>query len=414
MFGFGRKREERASIEDPRVPVSADAFLLHFGGTQSLSSAGETVTIETALGVPAVWAAVNFIAGTIAGLPLMVYRKTEDGRKRVTDPLAEMLHARANDGLSSFEWRKWLFEQVLTGGRGLTFIERAPSGRVLALWPLDPTRTTVKRIDGRKMVEYLDGNVTRRYEAAEVIDIPAMLKPDMIGHRSPIMSNKDVIGMAQAMAKYGGSYFLNGGVPPFAVTGPFQSEAALRRAADDLEAAVRKASKEKRQALTLPAGLEIKPIGADPQKSQMVEAQRFVIEQIARIYSLPPVFLQDLTHGTYSNTEQQDLHLTKHTIKRWVEQFEQEMNLKLFPRGSRLYVEMAMDGLLRGAFKERMDGYAQAIQHGILKPGEAREMENRERVDGDDKLYMQGAMMPIDSLGQAPSAPTDTTTGAQQ
>lgn len=405
MFGFGRKREAR-NLENPQIPVSSEALVQLFGLNGS-SASGEVVTIESALGVPAVWAAVNFISGTIAGLPLMVYRKTDGGRKRVTDPLAEALHSRVNDGLSSFEWRKWLFEQVLTGGRGLTFIERAPSGKVLNLWPLDPTVTTVRRIDGRKVIEYRDGSVTRRYEASEVIDIPAMLKPDMIGHRSPIIANRDVIGMAQAMAKYGGSYFLNGGVPPFAVTGPFQSEAALRRAADDMEAAVRKSAKEKRQALTLPAGLEIKPIGADPQKSQMVEAQRFVIEQIARIYSLPPVFLQDLSHGTYSNTEQQDLHLTKHTIKRWVEQFEQELNLKLFPRGSKVYAELAIDGLLRGDFKTRMEGYAQAIQHGVLAPGEAREMENRERLAGDDRLFMQGAMMPIDSLGQQTGAQDD-------
>lgn len=407
MFGF-RKKEAR-SIENPSIPVSSEA-LVQILGMSNQSAAGETVTIDSALGVPAVWAAVNFIAGTVAGLPLLVYRRTDQGRKRVTDPLASILHERVNDGTSSFEWRKYTMEQVLTGGRGVTFIDRAASGKVVALWPLDPTATVVKRINGRKTYEYADGSARRSFDATDIIDIPAMLKADGLSHRSPIMTNRDVIGMAQAMAKYGGSFFLNGGVPPFAVTGPFQSEAALRRAADDLEAAVRKAAKEKRQALTLPAGLDIKPIGADPQKSQMVEAQRFVIEQIARIYSLPPVFLQDLSHGTFSNTEQQDLHFVKHTMKRWVEQFEQELNLKLFPRGSKVYVEFSLDGLLRGDFKTRMEGYGQAIQHGILTPGEAREMENRERVDGDDKLFMQGAMMPIDALGQQPA---QVDTGAQ-
>jgi HK97 family phage portal protein len=400
MFGWTRKPEAR-NMENPAVPVSSQTLVTWLYGDGMSNSSGEVVTIETALGVPAIWQAVNFLSGTIAGLPLLVFRKSSDGRKRVTDALAEILQKRVNDEpTSSFEWRKYTMEQVLTGGRGLTYIERNAGGKVIALWPLDPMNSTVRRVNGRKVIEYRDASRTVTYEASEVIDIPAMLKADRVTARSPIITNREVVAMAQAMTKYGGSYFRNGGVPPFAVTGNFQSGKAMDRAADDLAAAVRKAAKEQRQALVMPSGLDIKPIGADPQKSQMIEAQRFVIEQIARIYNLPPVFLQDMTHGTYSNTEQQDLQLVKHTVKRWVEQFEQELNLKLFPKGSNLYCEFAMDGLLRGDFMTRMQGYAAAIQNGVLKPGEAREFENRERADGDDLLYMQGAMVPISKAGQ--------------
>lgn len=392
---------EKRNLENPQIPVSSDQLVTMFLGDYAAGSSGEVVTIDTALGVPAVWAAVNFIAGTIAGLPLLVYRKGDKGRKRVSDGLAEMLQKRPNDDMSSFEWRKYSVQQTLTGGRSATFIERTPAGKVAALWPLDPTKLTVKRENGRKVFDYRDGGRVVRYEASEVIDIPAMLKSDMVSHRSPIMTNKEVIGMAQAMAKYGGSYFRNGGVPPFAVTGAFQSANAMKRATDDLEAAVRKAAKEQRQALVMPAGLDIKSIGADPQKSQMIEAQRFVIEQIARIYNLPPVFLQDLTHGTYTNTEQQGLQLVKYTLKEIVEQWEQELNLKLFPRGSSLYVEFSMDGILRGDFASRMAGHAQAIQNGIETPNEARELENREKLEGGDRLYIQGATVPLDQAGAA-------------
>lgn len=392
-------RERRAGLEDPTVPVSSEQLVSLWVGEWGGTSAGEPVTIETALGVPAIWAGINFIAGTIAGLPLLTYKKGTKGRKRVTDDFAEMLQKRVNEDTSSFEWRKYMVEQVLTGGRGLTFIERAASGKIVALWPLDPTQTTIRRVDGRKVFDYRDGRRTVRYAAADVIDIPAMLKADRLTHRSPIMTNREVVAMAQAMTKYGGSYFRNGGVPPFAVTGNFTTTKGMQNAADDFESAIKKAAKDKRQALVLPTGLEIKSIGADPQKSQMVEAQRFVIEQIARILQLPPVFLQDLTHGTYSNTEQQDLQLVKHTIKRWVEQIEQELNMKLFPVGSPLYVEFSMDGLLRGDFKTRMEGIAQGIQNGVLTPDEARSMENRESMPGGDRLYIQGATIPLDQAG---------------
>jgi HK97 family phage portal protein len=303
---------------------------------------------------------------------------------------------------SSFEWRKYTFEQLLTGGRGCSFIERNATGKVVGIWPLDPVQTSVHREGARKFFKYRDGRRTVTYEAAEVIDLAFMLKSDGLKHRSPIMDAADSIGLARAMTLYGSRFFNNGGVPPFAIEGNFQSGAAMQRAAADLEEAVLKSKRDSRLALVLPMGLKITPIGTDAQKSQMIEAQRFIIEEIARRYSLPPVFLQDLTHGTFSNNEQQDLHLTKHTIKRYAEQFEQECNLKLFGWKKRdRFVELNLDGLLRGDFKTRMEGYASAIQSGQMTPGETRDMENRPRLPGDDKLYMQGAMMPLNKLGLA-------------
>lgn len=396
--------ETRASIEDPRVPISSQNIIT-FLGLDATSAAGEPVTIDSALGVPAIWSGVNFLSGTLAGLPLHLYRRTDKGRERVKGGLATILHDAVNDQMSSFDWRKYCFDQVFTGGRAYSFIERSALNKVINIWPLEPAKTTVKRAEGQKYYEYRDGKRTVKYEASEIIDIPFMLKSDMLRHRSPILTNKDVIGLAQAVTKYGSKFFLNGGVPPFAIEGPFQSPGAMQRAGTDLTEAVKAASKENRLALSIPLGHTVKALGLDPEKSQLVELQRFVIEQIARIYSLPPVFLQDLTHGTFTNTEQQDLMLTKHTLKRWIEQFEQEMNLKLFGRSNnRQYVEMNVDGLLRGDFKTRMEGYAKAITSSQMTPDEAREMENRPAHGGAaGNLFMQGAMMPIDKLGEQPA-----------
>ena len=402
MFGFSKKEEAEAesrSIEDPRVPIS-NANIISFLGLGSETAAGEPVTLEAALGVPAIWAAVNFIAGTMAGLPLHVYRRTRGGRERVTGRLATMLHDAVNDETTSFEWRKHIMECALTGGRGISYIERGPTGAVENIWPIDPNNVTVIRKDGRKIYQSRDGKSVKTYAANEIIDLPYMLATDRLRAHSPIMTNREAVGMAIGVTKYGGRFFANGGVPPFAITGPFQSPGAMQRAVEDLEAAVKKSAKDGRQALAVPLGHEIKQIGSDPNKSQMIESQRFVVEQISRIYSLPPTFLQDLTHGTFSNTEQQDLHFVKHTLKRWVEQFEQELNLKLFGRNSTTrFVEFNVDGLLRGDFKTRMDGYAQAVQNAIMKPSEIRERENLPATDGADVLLVQGATVPI---GQQP------------
>lgn len=392
-----RKVEERATVtqSDPNF------LRVIFGENYDQ----KVVTRQTILQTPAGWGAVNFLSGTLAGLPLELYRKTASGREAVKGPLANMLHYAVNDSASSFEWRFRMFSDVFTTGRGLTYIERNGAGTPINLFSLDPRRVTIKQTGLRRVYEYRDTNeVLKVYQASEVIDIPFMLDQDGVGHIGPVTAGKDAFRLALAVMEYSNKFLANGGVPPFAVTGNFQTSQALKRAADDLQEAVRRAAKEERQALTLPAGLEIKPIGTDPDKTQMIETQRWCIEQIARLYGLPPTFLQDLTHGTFSNTEQQDLHFVKHTLRRWVEQFEQEINLKLFGRASNSrYVEMNVDGLLRGDFATRMDGYAKGITHGFMKPSEVRMLENWPEAPGADQLFMQSATVPIEQVGANPA-----------
>jgi HK97 family phage portal protein len=408
IFDRFRKPEAR-NLENPSAPVSAEDFLQVMGWGGGLSEAGINVTIDNALGVPAVWAAVNFISGTLAGLPLHVYRKTRDGRQRVeTGPLAGILHDVANDEMSSFEWRKYLFDQVLTGGRCVSYIERSGNGNIVNIWPLDPHHTRVDHVlEDRKLVKVYTYK-RQKYQASEVIDISFMLKANQLDIRGPIMTNKDAIGLAIAATKYGSKAFQSGGIPPMTLQGPFQSGAAAQRASTDVANTTMKLAREGKPVMAIPMGHELKPVGFNPEQMQLIELQRFSIEQIARIYSLPPVFLQDLTNGTYSNTEQQDLHFVKHTLKRWIEQFEQELNLKLFPRGSRQYVEFNVDGLLRGDFKTRMEAHATTIQNGIRTPNEVRDIENMGPMPEGNSLMIQGATVPISAqLSGVPDANPD-------
>ena len=400
LFDRFRKTEAR-NLENPSAPVSANDFLQVMGWGDFDSSAGVTVNTDTALGVPAIWSAVNFLSGTLAGLPLNVYQKTGGGREKHEGPISSILHGIVNDGMSSFEWRKYCFEQVFTGGRSITYIERNKSGQVVNLYPIDPTIVRVERLaDGRKVYR----TKAKTYEANQVIDIPFMLKANGVDVRGPIGTNKDAIGMAIAASRYGSKAFQSGGIPPVVLQGPFQSGAAAARASDDVAKTTAKLAREGRPVMALPMGHEMKQIGFNPEQMQLLELQRFSIEQIARIYSLPPVFLQDLTHGTFSNTEQQDLHFVKHTIKRWVEQAESELNLKLFGRYSKLYVEFNVDGLLRGDLKTRMEAHATSIQNGIRTPNEVRDIENMPAKENGDDLLIQGATVPLGSQTMADDA----------
>lgn len=397
------KTVEARNLENPNAPVSATDFLSVMGWGDFSADAGVTVNVDTALGVPSIFAAVNFLSGTLASLPLNVYQKTRTGRKKVENGIAPILNNAVNDGMSSFEWRKYIFDQVFTGGRSVTYIERDRTGKIINLYPLDPTHVRVERLNGRKIYRCYSAT----YEANEVIDIPFMIKANGLDVRGPIAQNKDVIGMAIAATKYGAKAFQSGGIPPAVLQGPFQSGASAVRASDDVAQTMAKLARDGRPVMALPIGHELKSVGLSPDDMQLLELQRFCVEQIARIYSLPPVFLQDLSHGTFSNTEQQDLHFVKHTIRRWVEQAEAEMNLKLFGRNARQYVEFNVDGLLRGDFKTRMEAHATSIQNGIRTPNEVRDLENMEAMPAGDDLMIQGATVPIRTQSEATDANTN-------
>jgi HK97 family phage portal protein len=396
---FSRKTEAR-SFENPNDTTSFVEFLNASGAVE--------VTIDAAMGVPAIWDAVNFLSGTLASLPLHLYRRTKDGQERVKSQLATLLHDAVNDEMSSFEWRKFHFGQVFTGGRGISFIERNGGGAVINIWPLDANNVTVKRqAGGPTLYEYRDGTRTVTYSADEVIDTAFARKPDGLASYSPIMANRDTVQLAISATRYGARFFDNGGVPPFVVETAGTTPAGLQRASDDLLKAVKVAAKDKRLALVLPAGVTAKPLGVDIAKTQLLELQKFLVCQFARIYQLPPVFLQDLERATFTNSEQQDLHLGKHTLGRWVQQFEQELNLKLFGRRSTSqFVMLNVDGLLRGDFKTRMEGHGIAIQNALRTPNESRALENLPALPNGDELLIQGATVP---LGTQPEGTTDAT-----
>lgn len=411
MWLFSKKAaaETRASMENPAVPLSdVNAWRSLFGEWHGV--AGVTVTHETALEVPAVWCAINFIANTIASLPLQVYKKSSEGRDTVeTDPLYGILHDAPNEELTSFAWRKGMMVNTLLRGRGVSFVERNKAGRVMNIWPLDTDKVTIERKNGRKLYHYDDGGRKVTYAANEVIDLTFMLQTDGVSHIDPVSKLKGAVGLALALDEYARKFFSNGGVPPLALYGPMPSPAAASRASADVEKAVRDANAERRNVMIMPTGHELKPVGVDPDKSQMTEARLFQIGEVARIYGIPPVFLQDLTHGTFSNVEQQDLNLVKHLISQWVKAWEQELNLKLFSARNRTrFAEFNLDSLQRGDFKTRMEGYAKGIQNAIYTPDEVRGMENWPKHGGEaEKLHIQGATVPLGMQSTAAASPAN-------
>lgn len=388
---------EKRSFENPTTPISGPAsdILAFFG----LSGTLPAVTIENAMRVPAVMAAVGFLSRTLATIPLHAYRRTERGPERIAGKLGLIIDENPNPGMDGFKFRQYLWQQVFTGGRGLAWIERN-GPNVENIWPLNPDKVTIRR-HGLDLKYDYDG---KTYPSSDVIDIVFMQKTNQTEHYGPISLASSAIQLALAMNEYGSQFFAGGGVPPLALTGPLPAGPdALRRAMADVHRTIEAAKSSNKPIFPLPPGYELKPVGFDPEKGQMTDARRFQVEEIARAYQIPPVFLQDLSRATFSNAEQQDLHLVKHLISQWATALEGEMNLKLFGRSNNgRYVEHNLDGLLRGDFKTRLEGISRAVMSSVLTPNEGRALENRP-ADPDpaaDMLYRQGATVPLGYMEQ--------------
>lgn len=403
MLGRGNATESRMITSVPGLErPNADVLQVLGIGDVPLPA----VTIESALQVPAVLAAATFLPRTLASLPLHAYRTTRAGPQKIeSGRLRVIIHDAPNEEWTSYGLRQWFWTQVFTAGRGLLWIER--NGRdPVALWPVTGAVSIKRDVQGR--TTYRQDSSGRTFESREIIDIPFMLKQDGLGHWGPIERGARAIQLALAMNQYGSRFFAGGGVPPLALIGPLpQNGQNLKRAMDEVHNAINAAKESDKPVFPLPPGHELKPVGFDPEKGQMTDARRFQIEEIARIYQLPPVFLMDLSRATFSNAEQQDLHLVKHLIGQWAEAFEQELNLKLFGQmNAGRYIRHNLDGLMRGDFKTRMEGLARAVQSSIYTPDEARALEGRQAQGGNaEKLFMQSGTVPIDTMTDAGDVP---------
>jgi HK97 family phage portal protein len=403
------KREKRA------IQITQNASreeLLAFFGVDGGMVRLPSVTVQSALRVPAFSAGVNFLARTLATPTLEAFRETNKGPTKVSGRLQTLVRDAPNPEWSSFAARVFFWTNCFLYGRGLFAILRS-NGQPYELWPMNvpAVRVTMDEF-GRKSYTVTSSTGQplpgKRFSSADVIDVPFMLSSNMVNVLSPITVGEKALQLALAMQDYGSNFFAGGGVPPLALKGPIpQGEQALKRRADDVRRAIQAAKDRGEPFFDIPPDHELTPVGVDPEKGQMTDARRLQNEEIARILGVPPVFIQDLSKLTYSNAEQQDLQLVKHTVSHHCSALEQEMNLKLFGQmNGRRYVRHDLDTLLRGDFKTRMEGLARSVQGSIRTPQEARRAEGLPDHDNPlaDELFMQGATVVLGTT-PAPAAP---------
>ena len=395
------------SRDKPQNRTAGSAYSFFMGGTSS----GKRVNERSAMQMTAVYSCVRILSEAIASLPLHVYEVRDEGTaKAVEHPLYKILHDEPNPEMTSFVFRETLMTHLLLWGNAYAQIIRNGKSEIIALYPLMPDRMTVDRdSDGQLYYEYRtsqdDAPINKQSSVKltpnDVLHIPGLGFDGLVGY-SPIAMAKNAIGLAIATEEYGSKFFANGAAPSGVLEHPgtLKDPARIR----DSWQQTFGGSHNSNKVAVLEEGMKYTPISISPEQAQFLETRKFQINEIARIFRVPPHMVGDLEKSSFSNIEQQSLEFVKYTLDPWVARWEQSIVRRLFTddEKKRYYVKFNVDGLLRGDYQSRINGYATARQNGWMSANDIRELENLDRIpaeEGGDLYLINGNMLPLKRAG---------------
>lgn len=363
------------------------------------SNSGVAVDELRAMQTSAVYACVKILAETVASLPLHLYKKGKDGKNEQAEqhPLFCCLYESPNEEMTSFEFRETMMTSVLLWGNAYARIIRK-KGHVSELWYLKPQNMTVERdsVTHRIKYTYSDDvtNQTVVYRPDQVFHLKG-LSLDGVKGISPISQAREAVGLALATEEYGAKFFGNGARPGGVLEHPgiLKDPERLRESWNKVYQGTRNSHK----VAVLEEGLKYHSIGIAPEDAQFLETRKYQVNEICRIFRVPPHLVGDLERATFSNIEHQSIEFVQHTIRPWLVRWEQEISRSLLNESERLlyFARFNVDGLLRGDYKSRMEGYAIGRQNGWLSINDIRRLEDMSLVSADkggDEYLVNGNM----------------------
>ena len=399
------KSRDHPKIDNRTVGSS---YSFYMGG----SSAGKNVNERSAMQMTAVYSCVRILAEAVAGLPLHLCRYKEDGGKEraIDNNLYHLLHDEPNKEMSSFIFRETLMTHLLLWGNAYAQIIRNGKGEVVALYPLMPNKMQVDRDENGELyyiytsssdeAKTMDG-VTVYLTPRDVLHIPGLGFDGLVGY-SPIAMAKNAIGLAIATEEYGAKFFANGAAPSGVLEHPgtIKDPSRLRENWNSTFGGSANSGK----VAVLEEGMKYTPISISPEQAQFLETRKFQIDEIARIFRVPPHMVGDLEKSSFSNIEQQSLEFVKYTLDPWVIRWEQSLSRALLNEDEKrkYFFKFNLEGLLRGDYESRMSGYAVARQNGWMSANDIRELENMDKIpaeDGGDLYLINGNMLPLNKAG---------------
>lgn len=381
-------------------------------GTSVDTDAGVSITGQSALQSSAIWACVRIRALMMGHLPIVVYKRSKAGLELLeSHPVYKLLHDSPNDNMTSMEWRQAM--SVNFDLYGNAFAEKVMLGdRLVALEPLSSEFVSIKAQDGALFYEYAVNGQTKRYEPGKILHLRNFSLDGIVG-LNPIEQERHAIGLAIAQQKFGSALYKNGGRPAGVLEHPASlTPEAVKRLRDSWET-IHASPENAGKVAILWEGMKYNAIGLSPGDVQYIEARKFQLAEIARIYGVPPHLLADLDRATFSNIEHQGIEFVTYSLAPMCVLWEQRLKKALLEKESGVYVKFNVSALMRGDAAARASFYSSMVQNGIMSRDECRELEElRRRGGAADELTVQSNMLDLNQLQKISAAAGST--GGQQ
>lgn len=382
---FGRKDvEERSSF---------DEIWQHQQNAGALSKAGQSINSDTAMRVSAVNACVRVLAETIASLPIFVFKRTPDNGKEPNTKhhIHTLLHDKPNEQLTSFEFRELMMVHMGLRGNFYAIKDMNRAGKITRLIQLNPANMEVMAAGGF-ITEYKytwEGGDTQSFTPEQIWHVKNLSLDGIIG-ASPVTLARESMGLSLATEEYGARLFSNDARPGGLLEHPGKiSEDAAKRLKSSWQAAHSGGANSHKTAV-LEEGLKWQAIGFSNDDSQFLETRGFQVEDIARIYRVPPILIGHSNNtSTFASAEQFFQSFVTNTIRPWAVRIEQSANKHLLSDRDRKnsFVEFKLDGLLRGDTLSRFEAYGVGRLNKWLSANDVRRLENMNPLGPEGDVY---------------------------
>ena len=368
-------------------------YSLPFGPAQQVSA-------ESALTFSAVWAAMRLLSESISTLPVGVFRKENNGdNTEINTDLAFLIKYQPNSYQNKITFYEKIIMDMLSDGNSYVKIVRNGAGRVIELLPINYSDVEIYTLENK--LYYSDEKTGETYDSENILHFKMITGPDGIKGLSPIEQCKNAIGWGMDVQEYSSTFFKNGGK----LSGILESDRALsEQAIDRLRNSFNSnygTLSGSNQTAVLEEGLKYKSISVTPDQAQFLASRQFSVEEVARIFGIPPHLLRDLSKSSFNNIEMQSQEFVSYSLMPYITKIELEMSLKLFRKNviGREYIKFNVNGLLRGNVKDRADYYKTAITNGWMSVNEVRQKEDLNRIEDGDNNYLQMNMTTINKIG---------------
>jgi HK97 family phage portal protein len=402
MLFFGRKNTKKIEELEAKLNKIEASTSVSFGHGETwdsifnLAGSDASVTPERAMRHSAVYASVRIIAGSISTFPLKTYERTPSNARAESSahPAADLLRYGPNERMTASTYWRQSVSQMLLRGNSVAWIERRVSGQPIALWPVPLHRVQIE-LQGRRLIYTLDfdDGSRRRVDQDDILHIPGSMEWDGVRSKTPIAAYSAAVGIGLEADRYAHNFFKNDATPPTYITYPGVFKNGAKTGEEVREYYHKKFNGQNQHSgpAVLEQGGEIKQLDIAAEDAQILDTRRFQIEDIARIFGVPPHMIGavDKTTSWGTGIEQQSIAFVQYTLAMHLKAIEQECNRKLF-RDSPFFCEFDPNALLRGDVKGRYDSYRLALGGssgpGFLSANEIRKFENLPPLDGGDQL----------------------------